>query len=267
MKKYIIIAFFLLISFNVSTREVQARRTHRAAGTAASFFSKNKEFQLNASNLKNLVVSSPARLALLKNGVMIWSKDFSSTPAFAYIADNGSYLILVNYRNFDEGWLGSISFLKGDGSVLKEIPIEGMDHYFSAAIARNGNFFAFGESRGKKSVVLMYDVTNPRKMWERIVGSGDPRYIEVSADGSYVLTGTRGWECKWLIVCKGSDSLDYAYLGNSGNILWHQLIKNNSDSKEKFAELSDDGLTLRILDTQDQKWLTFKNQDGKILAQ
>lgn len=106
-KKFLLLIFPIGILFNSTI--LLAERPSPKAGDIASFYSANKQFQIDIV-LQPMVIDSPSEAVFKKENNVIWRKELPATPGFVNISDDGEHIVMANWGWYDEGGFKSLSF-------------------------------------------------------------------------------------------------------------------------------------------------------------
>ncbi len=227
-------------------------------GTIKEFSSSNKTFSIDIKIL-GYPDNSPCEGTFKVDGQILWTKQFSTTPGFVDISDNGNYFVFANWGWYDEAGYKSISFYNGDGTLLKTIQFgsgkEGMRWLEKTCISRDGNYYIATNGFKNNSQVTLYFVPKQTVIWNKNIGMEQIDNININQTGEYILISTFDYQ---------EHNIHFSYLNKADNILWEKKINNGHSWNKDFIWLSEDGMTFKVFDLNQNIWQHYENKKGKI---
>lgn len=255
IKKIISIFIVLLISQPI----LYAKAVVPKPGTIITFSSANKIYSIDVKII-GYPENSPSECTFKKSQEILWKKEFSSTPAFVDISNNGKYFVFANWGRYDERGLKSISFYNSAGELLKTIglssDIPGWGHIQKTCFSGDGNYYVAGDYSNKAYHIILYHTQTQAVVWNKKIGLKRVDNILISNSGEFILVSTFDYENRNML---------FSYLSRSGKILWEKEIEQGYVEQKIFIGLKNDGREFRIYDRTKNRWRVFENNKSKII--
>ncbi len=262
------ITLLTILFLGITVTPLFADRQSPKAGDIISFFSLNRVFQADVI-LQPIIIDSPSEVIYKKEGVILWKKKLPSTPGFVNISDDGKYIVMANWGWYDEGGFKDLTFYDGNGNLLREIKFAHPGRWIGKTkMSSNGQKYSVANNGKEHAEITLYDVTNQRELWSKNVGLESLGDIAISRDGAHILVSTYNLNCKkswfFITVCDSPKDAEFTYLDISGNLIWSQRLENGYGWNQDFIDLSEDGVSFKVYDLKNKRWVSFAYQGGVV---